>query len=318
MRRHALTLAALLLVTGPLTVTGALAQDDPAPPGPGKDSGPVVEEKEPERKTSKEAEQALERYAKLLHLPAHGKTKELTSTAGAEGQVLPGGKLEVTPRWTAGKGLTLDVTIPEEIKARYPAQQLDMTKKLFQTWARETLSPVFESPSLYVADYHVTHKKESLKDIVELMPFNDRAAAERQVLYFNMEGLVERRSMIAKVDPTDPMQAMLAGAEIDTTYGYERRGDRHVITRMSSLMPIGDMLVEYTYYDDLPDDAVLLKTCTIVTPFDPTNPIVITFTSYEADGKVIEATKPMDAPVETPSGEDEKPVEDGEKKPDGE
>lgn len=277
-----------------------------APPPVAKEPPPSVEKPEPKepapkeaepdptvRRTSDDAEKAFQRLGNALHLPRHSVKDKLSASASADLSSfgIPGA-LEVTPAWSAKDGLALEWKPSAELAERMPPQQLTMATKVFGGWASEILSPVFESPNVYAQSYHCKHRSEDGLDVVEMTPFVEDAMVEQQAFYFDADGLIERRVFIAKVDPNDPAQAMMAGAEIETTYGYKKVGDRSILTQLSMLTPMGDIMGAYEYYE-IEGRAPLLKSITMNTPFS-VDPVMVAFHGYEIDGTEIDETMETD------------------------
>ena len=274
-----LGLATLLAVAPALTTTTS-AQDDPAP------NAATAKE----RKVSEKALAALKAWGNAMHLPSQSTASEIHASASAANEsMFQGGDLSVRATWKRDGGLELDVTLPKEMTETMPPQAVAMAKSLFKRWSREALAPAFEAPMQYAADYHVNERKEGERSVVELLPFTDHAAAELQLLYFDENGLCERRIMIPRVDPNDPSQQMMMGVEIETSFGYQKVGERSVLKRMSMLLPFGEMLVEYDYYE-VTDGPPLLKTVRMATPFAP-DPIEVTLHDYTLDGNEVAETK---------------------------
>ena len=295
-----------LLLTTFLGLLGGLpavagAQDDPSP-APVKDAETAPAEDG--RKVSEAALAMLEGWGKKMHLPQRTSAKALTAHAKAGNPSLfQGGDLEVDVSWKRDGGLALDVELPKEMRDSMPPEAIAMAKSVFGKWSREALAPVFESPEQYSGDYNVGERKEGERTVVELLPFSDDAAAELQLLYFDDEGLCERRIMIPRVDMDDPNQQMMVGVEVESTFGYERVGDRYVLKRMSMLLPFGELLAEYEYYD-VTDGIPLLREVKMVTPFSP-EPIDVKLSDYTVDGSTVEATEEKnDADEETPESGD--------------
>ncbi len=297
----ALLLAVLACATPGLTHHAA-AQDEGAGDEGARDDGAGTEK----RRVSPEAEAALVTWGKAMHLPRRTTADTIVAHASASNQsMFGGGELAVTTTWKRDGGLSLTVSLPQEMTDSLPPEAVEMAKSMFETWAREALAPAFESPEQYAGDYHVGLRKPSGKAaaagetperVVELLPYDDDAAAELQLLYFDERGLCERRVLIPRVDVNDPAQSMMVGAEIESTFDYEKIGERYVVKRMSMLLPIGELLVEYDYYE-ITDGPPLLKTVSMVTPF-AADPIEVTLHDYTMDGNEVAATK-----REEPAGE---------------
>jgi len=298
MRSFTLGLAAFLLAVPALTAS-AVAQDAPKP-----------DAAKEERKVSKEALAVLEGWGKAMHLPQRTKAGTIVAHAKATNrQLFQGGELTVKVTWKRESGLDLAVTLPDSMVQRLPPEAVEMAKSTFRTWSREALSPAFESPEQYAKDYNVGERKEGERTVVELLPYTADAAAELQLLYFDENGLCERRVMIPRVDPNDPNQQMMVGVEVESSFGYEKIGERYVLKRMSMLLPFGEMLVEYSYYE-ITGGTPLLKSMSMVTPFAP-DPIEVVLSDYSADGQDVPETKPQE---EKPGDETvEEPAEDGAK-----
>ncbi len=284
----------------------------PSPP-PAPPPAPVVEKPEPPeevpeqvpeevpdptvRRTSEDAENAFKRLGEALHLPQHSVKDKMSASAAANLSSfgIPG-DLEVQPTWSVENGLELEWKPSAALAEMMPPEQLKMATKIFGGWAAEILSPVFESPNAYALDYHCEHRSEDGLDVVEMTPFAEDAMVEQQTFYFDDGGLIERRVFVAKVDPTDPAQAMMAGAEIETTYGYEKVGDRNILTQLSMLTLMGDIMGAYEYYE-IEGRAPLLKSITMNTPFS-VDPVMVTFNGYEIDGTELDETMETDNNIE--------------------
>ena len=302
MRSFRLPLASVLALATLLPLGLAVAGEDPTPaptektdgadkPKDGDGANDVNAAKEgeqakDERKVDAAAVASLKKWGEAMHLPAHMRAEGISSYATASNAGLfGGGELTVKTTWKRDGDLDLEVTLPAEMVENVPEQQLSMLKGLFITWAREALAPVMISPSKYAADYHIAEKKQGDETAVELLPYSETAAAELQLLYFDEDGLLTRRVMIPRVDPNDPMQQMLVGAEIESTYGYEKIGKRSVLKRMSMLTPMGELGVTYTYYE-VTGGTPLLKSFSMQTPFVP-DPVVVSFHDYKVDGQPV-------------------------------
>ncbi len=317
MRSFRLPLASVLALATVLPLGLATAGEDPTPAPveetdgadkPKGDAGAKAgdapkagEQAKEERKVDAAAVASLKKWGDAMHLPTHTRADEISSYAtAANAGLFGGGELTVKTTWKRDGDLGLDVTVPPEMVESVPEQQLSMLKGLFTTWAREALAPVLIAPAKYAADYHIAEKKQGDETAVELLPYSETAAAELQLLYFDEDGLLTRRVMIPRVDPNDPMQQMLVGAEIESTYGYERIGKRSVLKRMSMLTPMGELGVTYTYYE-VTGGAPLLKSFSMQTPFVP-DPVVVSFHDYKVDGQPI-VTKERGAADTSKSGD---------------
>ena len=279
-RLVAVALLALFALSAP-----ALAQDEPAPA-----AQPAPETNGSERKVSEKALTALKAWSKAMHLPSQTAADVIVAEAAARHTTMfEGGTLGVKTTWKRHGGIELDVTLPKEMTDRMQPQMLAMLEGGFRMWSREALAPAFESPEQYARDYHVGERREGARDTVELLPCTESAGTERQVLYFDEAGLCERRVFVLRVDPSDPSQAMMVGAEIEASFTYEKVGERHVVKRMELLLPFGDIAVEYGYYD-VTDGPPLLKSLSMTTPFGP-DPIEVTLSDYTLDGNLVAATK---------------------------
>ena len=297
---------ALLLVAA--VSAHARAQDEPPPPRAPEGADDA---KPGERKVAPEALERLTRWGTAMHLPAHTRAQRIAAKAAAVNQsMFQGGTVSVTTTWDRETGLSLDVTLPEEMTAGMHPQAAELARGMLQTWAREALAPVFEAPAQYARHYHVGDRTKGEETAVELLPCSADAAAERQVLTFDDQGLCVRRVMVPRVDPNDPSQQMMVGVEIETTFEYEKVGERSVLKRMSMLLPFGEMLVDYDYYE-VTDGPPLLKTVTMATPFAP-DPIEVTLSDYTLDGTAVAATRKAEEKAPPAEGDGETPEKESE------
>ncbi len=296
-----IVLAALVAAVGASHVARADGEgaQRPAAPAP-------ADAAETPRKVDADALAQLERWDGAMHVPTRDVKKELTAKAeGKIPDVLGKGQLEATLSWTPEGGIDLDVTLPREFAERQPPQAVTMLREMLRARAKESLRPALEKPSAMATDYDVALTKKKAKDAeirgVELLAHAKAARFERRRMWFDADGRCESETMVLRIDPAtqDIIEQSLIGAEVETTYGYEKHGERSVLTRMNTLMPIGEMTVKYDYFD-VPGGTPLLRAITLELPGMLQHPIEVTFHDYVVDGTAVEATKPADAPAVTP------------------
>jgi hypothetical protein len=105
------------------------------------------------------------------------------------------------------------------------------------------------------------------------------------------------------VDPNNPQSQMMAGMTFDTTWSYEKKGEKSVVTgRTMSVMGM-DIESKITYFDG-PGGSFLPKDLTITTP---QGDATVKFSDYTVDGKFVDATKAAAAPAKSGEKSTEKP-----------
>jgi hypothetical protein len=302
----------------------AMAQDDPAkkpdptPPAPAPADGAKKADAKPEAKKERKVDEAgmkaLARHVALLHLPGGDGIKSLAGKAELDQM---GTKITFDPRWSAEKGFDMDVHLPDELTKMATAQGMDQAK--LESVVKKQLSDqlgigqLFESPEKNWAHFDVACKKEGDDQVVELTPFDEQADADNRKYVFGKDGLIKTSSFSPKADPNNPQSQMMAGMTFDTTWTYEKKGEKSLVT--SRTMSVMGMEIEskLTYFDG-PGGSFLPKDLTISTP---QGDVTVKFSDYTVDGKLVESTKAAAAkPVEKPADKPaDKPVEKPADKP---
>ncbi len=260
----------------------------PADPPPAKATTPAAKK---ERKTTPEAEAAIAKFASLLHFPSP-KYKTVEMTSHCDVQMMGG---EVGCRFTIKDGaVALDVSLPEAVRKQYGEGQL----REFKTAAASMVGGIFK-PFLVPADamakqYDLASRVEKGKTIVELTRFADGAAWDKATLTFNADGLLEKQVGTPNVDPDDPMGAVNAGAELETTFEYKKRGDLYTIESGKIAAPMGESSVTIEYYE-IAETAPLPKQLTVTTPLIP-DPLLMSVHDFVLDGKKIAGTERKEDP----------------------
>lgn len=297
----------------------AVAQDDPAkkpdapaaPPAPA--AGAADAAKKPEAKKERKVDdaglKALARHIGLLHLPSGDGIKSLSGKAELDQM---GTKIAFDPRWSAEKGFDLDVHLSDQIKQMAAAQGMDeakLEKTVKQQLAGQLgIGLLFESPEKSWAHFDVAFKQQGDDQVVDLTPFDDEADADSRKYVFGKDGLIKTSSLSPKVDPSNPQSQMMAGMTFDTTWSYEKKGEKSLVTgRTMSVMGM-EIESKVTYFDG-PGGSFLPKDLTISTP---QGDVTVKFSDYTVDGKPVESTK---AAAAAPAKPAEKSTEKPESKP---
>lgn len=307
------TFASALLV---LAAATAAAQDGakPAPPAPPVTPAAPPAPAKKERKTTPEAEAAIKRYVGLLHFPSPA-YKSVEMNSHCELQMLGG---EVGCRFTMKESgeIALDVVLPETVRQQYGDAQLVEIKKTASGWVGGYFRPFLVPLDVMTKQYDLSSRTEDGRTIVELARFADGAAWEKATLRFDKDGLLEKQVGTPNVDPNDPMSAMNAGAEIEMTIEYKKRGELYTVEGGKIVEPLGESTVKLSYYE-IAGRAPLPKDLTITTPMMP-DPLVISIHDFVLDGKPVAGTerkREEPAPAAPPAGKTEpvKPPEPAKK-----
>jgi hypothetical protein len=275
-----------------LAASTAFAQDKPAAPG-----APAPAAKK-ERKTSPEAEAALTRYVSLLHFPS-GKYKTLEMNSHTDVAMMGG---EVGCRFTvkADGVVDVDVTLSEAMKQQI-AGGGEGVKKAAAKMVGGVFKPFLVPADVVAKQYDLSSRVDGGKTVVEMKRFSDDAAWETATLWFSADGLLEKQVGTPHVDPNDPMSAMNAGAELETTLEYKKRGDLYTIESAKILQPMGEAGVKFSYYE-LPGVSPLPRQIDLSDPM--IGELAIAVHDIVVDGKKVAGTErkeePKPAPTPTP------------------
>jgi hypothetical protein len=311
---------AAALVTFACVCATAVAQDeppkkpDPAPNAPAPAEGEKKPEAKKERKCDEAGMKALSRHASLVHLPAGDGLKELSAKGELEDK---GETIEINPRWSVEKGFDFDMTLPDQIKQMAGAQGMseeDLNKMVKKQLGDQLgLGLLFETPEKNWAHFDVACKQEGDDQVVDLTPFDEHADADSRKYVFGKDGLLKSSSMAPKSDTPQGEQMKAMGIVFDSTWSYEKKGEKSVVTsRTMSVMGM-DIESKLSYYDG-PNGSCLPKAVTIA---GPQGDVTVSFHDYTVDGKFVEATKkaaPERAAGPAPKAE-EKPAEKPAEKP---
>jgi hypothetical protein len=283
-----------------LAASPALAQDEPAKkPDPAPASPPAAQaqpEAKKERKSTPESDAALARYESLLAFPP----KDVQKLRFKIESDVPGqGLFKVDFRWEKGKPSSAEVELPENLVQMIPPQMLSNVKDQV---TKQFAGSVMDSPVSKFADYNLASKSDAGKVTVELTPAKASSQFDKGTLYFDADGLLAKSVVTMRADPSNPQSAMLAGAEITTTYKYTKAADRYVVESSAQSTPMGEVSVTFAYFD-LKDQPKLLKSLEVASP---QMPITIEYHDYEVDGKPVAGTQKKAEPKKEPA---EKPAE---------
>jgi hypothetical protein len=286
-----------------LAAASASAGDDPKAPAkpadPGKSAAPAAKK---ERKAAPEAEATIRRYASLVAFPS-AKYKCVEMNSHCDVQMMGG---EVGCKFTIkdGGNVTMDIKLPDAVREQYGEAQLANFKNGAKSLIQNVFKPFIVPADAMAKQYDLAARVENGKPVVELTRFADDATWDKLTLWFNADGLLERQKGTPNPDPNDPMAAMSAGDEIETTIAYAKHGDVWTIEGAKITQAIGESTVKLAYYD-IAGQSPLPKELTFATPMTP-EPVVVGLTDYVLDGKPVPETarkeekKPDPAPAKKP------------------
>lgn len=284
------TFSSALLVLAAATAAaqdGAKPAPPPAPPvAPAAPPAPPAAAKK-ERKTTPEAEAAIKRYVGLLHFPSPA-YKSVEMNSHCELQML-GGEVGCKFSMKESGEIALDVALPNSVRQQYGDAQLAEIKKTASGWVGGYFRPFLVPLDVMAKQYDLSSRTEGGKTIVEFARFADGAAWEKATLRFNQDGLLEKQVGTPNVDPNDPMSAMNAGAEIEMTIDYKKRGELYTVEGGKIVEPLGESTVKLTYYD-IAGRAPLPKELEVTTPM-MAEPLVISIHDFVLDGKAVAGTE---------------------------
>ena len=301
------------LVLVALAALPAFAQDQPAGPGangPGSEKGtpaqPAPDAKAPaanERQVDSKAMEVLELYGKKIDSPKRHGVKDLACRIELPMAQLGGDVLILKPHWKESGEYECDIELPESLLAMIPPEQVDMMKKMLAGQFSQVTRRLLDEPIPQVEEYDVTLLEEAGKPVVVLTAFGAKAEAEKQKLYFGVDGLLTRMVATPKIDPNDPQAAMMAGVDVEISVEHEKRGDLFVVSSSTVTTPMGEMAMKTSYFAGGDKDTPLPKSIEIVSPMAQ-EPMTLTFSDYVIDGKKVDATSSSGAkaPAETPAG----------------
>lgn len=286
----------------------AFAQDgEPAKPAAPAPAAPT-ETKPAAAKTrtaTAESEAAFHKYAKLVAFPPNG-VKSYAYTMDA---MIPqlGEAIEISYEFEESKEPKVDVKLPAALTQQIPPEMLDTVKKQVSSQMR---GQSLDRADAKIGDYNLSHKSEGGKTIVTATLFEPKAQFETATYTFNTDGLLEKQVFTMNVDPSDMQAAAMAGAEIEMTFTYAKKGDLWGFDTINTATPMGDMAMKFSWFD-LKDTVPLPKTMEMSSPMMP-EPMAITFHDFKIDGKAVAGTekkadapkteeKPKDAPPAPPA-----------------
>ena len=307
MNRTAMLVLALLC-------SPALADDGPAPAKP-----PAVPEKpaapppvaraKKERKTSAAGDAAFAKYAGLLHFPSN-RYKKLVMDSHAD-VVMAGG--EVGCKFTIENGeVSIDIALPEQLRKQYGEAETADLKKVAGSWVGGYFKPFVVPADQMMKQYDVSAKEVDGRTIVEIERFADGAAWDRATMWFNAEGLLEKQVGVPNVDPNDRLAAADAGADIEMTFEYKKRGERYTIESAKIVKPMGETTVKFAYFE-IEGQPPFPKELAVNSPMF--GEMVIAIHDFVLDGKAVAGTerkeekKPEPAPPAAKKEDGAKPAE---------
>jgi hypothetical protein len=295
-----------------LAAATAAAQDGTKPASPIAPAAPQTPAApaRKERRTTPEAEAAIKRYVGLLHFP-NPVYKKVEMNSHCELQML-GGEVGCKFSMKESGDIALDVVLPEAVREQYGDAQLVDIKKTAAGWVGGYFRPFLVPLDVTTKQYDLASRTEDGRTIVDLVRFAEHAAWEKATLWFSKEGLLEKQVGTPNVDPDDPLAAMNAGAEIELTIDYKKRGELYTVEGGKLVEPLGESTVKLSYYE-IPDKAPLPKELAVTTPMMP-DTLVIALHDYVLDGKAVAGTarkrdEPAPASPPAPKTEPAKPSE---------
>jgi len=280
---------ALIATVLATAVATAVARDGEKPDGAKPASPPAsTPPAKKERKTSKEAEAAIAKYASLLHFPSTKyKTVEMNSHAYVQ---MAGGEIGCKFNVKEDGTVAIDVSVSDAAMKQFGPQAKsikDAIKKQVEGIFRPFLVPM----DVTAKQYDLAFRADKDKSVVEMTRFADAAAWDKLVLTFGADGLLEKQVGVPNVDPNDQMGAMYAGVEIETKVEHKKRGDRFTIESATISDPMGESSLKASYYE-IPDAAPLPKELVFASPL--VGEITVSVHDFVLDGKKIAGTERKD------------------------
>jgi hypothetical protein len=277
--------------------TASFADDKPAdtvkPAEPVKPATPAKKE----RTVAPEAKAALDKFAEKLAFPVPG-TRAIKASADSDMPQV--GNVTLDFSWTEGEGVALEAHLPDSALQQIPPEQVGMWQEQIRSQFAQFFEQAFVSRKREFEQYSLAVRTDGGKKVVDFTRFDDKARWDRKTAYFDADGLVEKEVGQLNLDPDDPQTAMLAGADIELSYKYARRGDLLALESATVLTPMGEIGSKFSYYD-LKDGVSLPSRIEVTVAFLSPDPFVVNLHDYELNGKPVEGTalpKKADAPKE--------------------
>lgn len=323
-------LALVLAVGLAVAASGPAAADDapkPPPPAPpaGNDApapGGAADGKTPDkpaervRKADPKAVELVGAYTAKLDIPANSKCDSVAASAEIGLRQLGPDPVTMKPSWSRKSGLACEVALPESIVESLGPEMAEMIKgPVKNQLVDQLLRPLYEGPAAGMERYDLHYREEAEKRIVKAMPIREDTPWERVEMTFDKDGLLTGLNGTPRVDPNDPMAAMLAGTEVEFTIRHGKRGEKGeklFVSGADVTMPTGEVTVT-THWWDGPDGMALLRRVDVKMSEGMSSALHVW--DYVVDGKPVEATKrpakedapkpsPTPTPVPTPTTPD--------------
>ena len=264
----------------------SFADDGATPPKPAPTAPVATPDAKKERKTTPEAEAAIKKYAGLLHFPTPN-YKTVSMNSHSEIAML-GGEVGCKFAVKEDGDVALDITLPEAVEKQYGAGQLEGIKNSVASQVGGLFKPFLVPADVMTKQYDLVSRVENGKTVIEITRFADKATWDKATLFFNADGLLEKQVGTPNLDPGDPMARMNAGAEIEMTVEYKKRGELYTIEAGKITQPIGDSTVKFTYFE-IDGQSPLPKELEITMPLMP-DALVVSLYDYLLDGKAVPET----------------------------
>ncbi len=279
------SLAAALVV---LAAAAAAPAQDGAKPKSADPVAPPAPKKE--RKTSPEAEAAVQKYASLLHFPS-SVWKSMQMSAHADVPQF-GGEIGCSLSVKETGEVGIEVQMPEASRRQY-GDQLAGIQAAARNMVDKQFKPFLVPADVMAKQYDLSARKDKDKTVVDVVRYADKAAWDKASLTFAADGLLEKVVGMPNIDPNDPMSAMDAGAEVEMTFQYKKRGERSTIESAKVVRPVGETTVKLAYFEPQ-GSAPLPKQIDIDDPI--IGQLSILVHDYVLDGKKVAGTERKDEP----------------------